>query len=114
MTLERARTMLRQPDALLLDIRTPDEHARVHFGGAILVPTPLPPLNQYHIRRLRRRLSNVVGADPHRPIVIYCKKGIRSRKAAELLHQMRYKNVLDLGGIMNEPLLGLIHRDEPL
>ena len=83
---------------VLLDIRTPKEHARRHLEGAVLVPTPPPPLTSAQFAGLRARLAHL-GIMRDVPIGVYCKKGIRSRIAVGLLREMGYTNVTDLGGI---------------
>jgi len=90
---------------LLLDVRTPEEFAGGHFVGATLVPTPLPPLGRRQLRTLRQRLSAVMaGKLLSRPIWVYCKKGIRSGHTKNILEEFGFTNIIDLGGITNEPL----------
>jgi len=90
---------------LLLDIRTPEEFSAGHFVGAILVPTPLPPLGSRQLRTLKRRLSDMmVDESFNRPIWVYCKKGIRSEYAKKILKGFGFTNVINLGGITTEPL----------
>jgi phage shock protein E len=74
--------------ALLLDVRTPDEYAAGHVGGAVNIP----------VQVLGQRLSEVGAKD--RPVVVYCKSGGRSARAAAELRQAGYA-VHDLGGIGN-------------
>jgi phage shock protein E len=74
--------------ALLLDVRTPEEFASGHVGGAVNIP----------VQVLGQRLAEVGSKD--REVVVYCKSGGRSARAATELRQAGYK-VHDLGGIGN-------------
>lgn len=113
--LMKARTMLAKPDALLLDIRTPQEYQAGHFSGARLIPTPLPPLLPHDLEKLRRDLRMVVSGKPTTtPIVVYCKLGKRTRIAAGILRDEGFINVLNLQGIQTDPLRSLIARGESL
>lgn len=103
--------MLGHPEALLLDVRTPDEFRTGHFTGARLIPTPMPPLFPEDVAELRRALRRTMGVRPRAvPIVLYCKLGKRSGIAARILREEGFSNVLDLHGIQTDPLFGLIAR----
>lgn len=68
--IQRARVMLHQPGALLLDVRTEDEFDAGNFSGSVLVPTPKPPLNRGQVRTLREMPPKTVGRKKTTPIVI--------------------------------------------
>ena len=99
---------------IILDIRTPKEFCQGHLCGAINIPTPLPAgpglpplsLNQLHTlynrlqSSLQRELTNT---QSNVRVAVYCKKGVRAGIAANMLRQMGY-NVINLGGIFDEPL----------
>ena len=73
--------------ATLLDVRSPAEFAAGHLDGAVLVP----------VDELDARLGEL----PHdRPVVVYCRSGGRSARAASLLAAAGYE-VHDLGGMGN-------------
>jgi phage shock protein E len=74
--------------ALLLDVRTPEEYAGGHVEGAVNIP----------VQVLGQRLGEVGSKD--REIVVYCKSGGRSARAAAELRQAGYA-AHDLGGIGN-------------
>jgi rhodanese-related sulfurtransferase len=70
-------TKLARPEAerpFLLDVRNPDEHARVRIAGCTLIP----------LGELGRRVEEV---PRDREIVVYCHHGMRSLNAAGLLAQ---------------------------
>ena len=97
--------LLNKKNALLLDIRTPEEYCRGHLCGATLIPTPKPPLTFDQELQLKDTLWYVLQAtDKERPVVIYCKKGIRARKAKTILQQLGFSYVTVLGGVEVEPL----------
>jgi adenylyltransferase/sulfurtransferase len=71
-------------DVFVLDVREPHEYQIVNIGA------PLIPLGD-----LPNRLNEL---DPNREIVIHCKTGGRSQRAAELLQKSGFKNVVNLAG----------------
>lgn len=87
-TVEQLRLLQKSGESfLLLDVRGPDEAAICTLGGMLI---PLDHLPQ--------RLSEL---DPAQDIVVHCKLGGRSAKAAALLMQNGFKNVKNLeGGII--------------
>jgi molybdopterin/thiamine biosynthesis adenylyltransferase/rhodanese-related sulfurtransferase/molybdopterin converting factor small subunit len=74
-------------DIFLLDVREPYEFAIAQMGGQLI------PLND-----LPRRVTEL---DPKREIVVHCKVGGRSQKAAEFLAQNGFKNVHNVAGGIN-------------
>ncbi|HEX3437181.1 MAG TPA: molybdopterin-synthase adenylyltransferase MoeB [Pseudacidobacterium sp.] len=71
-------------DVFVLDVREPHEYQIVNIGA------PLIPLGD-----LPNRINEL---DPNREIVIHCKSGGRSQKAAEFLQKSGFKNVANLAG----------------
>lgn len=71
--------------AVLVDVRTPAEFADGHLPGAISVP----------VQDLDRRIEDLGPKD--RPIVLYCRSGVRSGRAARILTDAGYASVHDLG-----------------
>jgi len=82
--LELKRRLDAGEDVFILDVREPHEYQIVNIGA------PLIPLGE-----LPNRLGEL---DPNREIVIHCKTGGRSQRAAELLKQSGFKNVVNLAG----------------
>jgi rhodanese-related sulfurtransferase len=96
-----------QKGAIILDTRTKEEFCSGHLCGAILVETPLPPLNRQQKYTLKEKLMNIledVDIEDDFPIIIYCKKGIRATIAEDILSLSGFENVLMLGGVEVEPL----------
>ena len=61
-----------KPEALLLDARSKDAFARGHIKGAVNLP-----LTDF----TAESLAAVIGADPDRPILIYCNNNFRNDAA---------------------------------
>jgi len=78
-------------DLVLLDIREPHEHAEAHLEGDVLVP----PVE------VAERIDEVA-PDTSQRLILYCRSGARSARAANLLQeQFGYDNVANVeGGIL--------------
>lgn len=69
----------------LIDVREPDEHAAFNLGGELI---PLGDIARYVDR---------IATD--KPVVIYCRKGIRSQFAIQkLLEKQAFLNLMNLTG----------------
>ena len=71
--------------ALLLDVRSPREFAGGHLTGAMNIPVD--------------QLAQHIDALPSGPIVIYCRSGMRSARAARQILAEGRTEVYDLGGM---------------
>jgi len=85
----RARLDAARPGEItLLDVRMEPEYAEFHLPGARLVPLPDLP----------DRLGEI---DRSKPVVVYCRSGMRSAAAARLLAGAGFPRVVNmLGGAM--------------
>jgi phage shock protein E len=83
--LEHARTLLDE-GAVLLDVRTEHEFAERHIEGALNIP----------VQALANRLREL--PSKNHPIVVHCRSGGRSAKAAALLRRAGWHDVHDIGG----------------
>lgn len=63
---------LLKDDAIIVDVRTPEEYREGHVAGSLNIP----------LDRLKAELNNL---DKKRPIVTCCRSGARSATAAGLL-----------------------------
>jgi phage shock protein E len=72
--------------ALLLDVRTPGEFAGGHVDGAVNIP----------LDQLPDRLK---GLKKEQPVVVYCRSGGRSTRAAALLKASGVQNIHNMGGV---------------
>ena len=85
--MERLKTYYAQENAILIDVRQPDEFEAGHIPGARNVPT----------QKLRDFSLEVT--DPDTPIYVYCLSGARSARAVHALRGAGFTAVTDLGGI---------------
>jgi rhodanese-related sulfurtransferase len=99
------KAWLDRGEAILIDVREPDEHARERIAGAKLMP-----LSSFDPMR--------VAADGTRAIILHCASGARSARAAAMLTGAGITNVAHLkGGIAAWKQAGLplaINRKAPL
>ena len=75
-------------NAVLLDVRTPEEHKNGYLQGAVLLP----------LAELESKISGRVPGK-NTPIYIYCRSGRRSEMAVEKLKAMGYTALHNLGGL---------------
>ena len=87
-----AKDILKEnPRAVLIDVRSIGEYNEYHLNGAICIPN----------FELEEKIVNIID-DKSQIIILYCQTGRRSRKAANLLKKLGYKNVFEVeGGIDN-------------
>ena len=81
--------MAESEDRIILDVRTKEEYAEGHIPGAICVP------NEMIGTDMPEELP-----DKEQLILVYCRSGNRSKKAAEKLVKIGYTNVKEFGGII--------------
>ena len=74
-------------NAVLLDVRTPQEYMEGHIPGSKNVP----------LQTIDKVTS--VAENKDTALYVYCHSGARSRQAANYLQHMGYTNVTDIGGI---------------
>ncbi len=74
-------------DYVILDVRTQDEYNEGHLDKALLIP-----VDDF------QKVADILPED--KPIIVYCRSGARSRKAAEILVRNGFSQVYDMGGIL--------------
>jgi phage shock protein E len=72
---------------MLVDVRSQEEFDTGHLAGAFNVP----------LSELPQQAPMLV--EKHKPIVVYCKSGLRSGAARRILHDAGSNNVHDLGAM---------------
>ncbi|MFZ5944637.1 MAG: rhodanese-like domain-containing protein [Bacillota bacterium] len=77
-----------EKNIILLDVRTLEEYNEKHIPQSILIPVDV----------LKEQAEELL-EDKEAPIFVYCRSGNRSAKAAEILVELGYKKVYNLGGI---------------
>lgn len=89
---EAKEIMDEQVDCVIVDVRTVQEYEDGHIEGAISMP--LPELEY---------VAETEIDDYDQPILVYCRSGVRSKTASEILVEMGYTNVYEFGGILDWP-----------
>ena len=75
-------------DYVILDVRTQDEYNEGHLDKALLIP----------VDELEGRIDEL---DKNNPIIVYCRSGARSNRAANILIENGFSKVYDMGGILD-------------
>jgi len=75
-------------EALIVDVRTPEEFANGHYPGAINIPheTILDVLNQ-------------LGVTADTSVILYCRSGNRSGQAEQVLQEKGFTEARNAGGL---------------
>ena len=84
----RLQLLRETEDAVLLDVREPDEYAQGHIPGSHNLP----------LSRLEQT-AELLLPDFDAPLFVYCQAGTRSRKAVRQLIELGYTSVQNIGGI---------------
>lgn len=89
---ESAKMILKNDkQAILVDVRSPQEYREGHLEGSINIPL-------YDLERNCQLLQD----KKENTIIIYCQSGSRSRKAIQLLQEQSCSNLYELeGGLDN-------------
>lgn len=77
---------------MILDVRTQAEYDSGHIEGAVLLAVD---------DIIAENLDLL--SDKNQVILLYCRSGNRSKRAADKLLEMGYKKIYDFGGIMDWP-----------
>ena len=85
---EAMQMMQEESGYLIVDVRRPDEYAEKHITGAINVP------NETIEDEAPEALP-----DKEQMLLVYCRRGNRSKEASQKLADMGYTNVYEFGGI---------------
>ena len=89
---ENAKIILKNnPEAILLDVRSPQEYKEGHLPKSINIP----------LYDISTKIENEI-QNKETTIIAYCQSGNRSRKAVEILLKNGYKNLYSIeGGLDN-------------
>ncbi len=89
-TVEQMSEAIKTSDIQLLDVRTSDEYFESHLENAHNICVTDSDFKE-----------KAAGLDKEKPVYVYCKKGGRSAKAAQILKEMGFKKIYDMdGGIL--------------
>ena len=89
---EAQAVMASDASFVLLDVREASEFEEGHIPGAVLIP----------LNTLGERAPLEI-LDKDTQIIVYCRSGRRSAEAAQLLTELGFQHVFDLGGILDWP-----------
>ena len=91
LTHDEAKKMIADnPDVIILDVRTVDEYEKKHILNSVLIP----------LENLRKGDFAKI-PDKNATIIIYCWTGRRAEDSAQILADKGYKNVYEMGGIVD-------------
>ena len=87
---EKAKEMMqKEPDCMVVDVRTEKEYEKKHILNAVLVP----------IEDIRAGKLDAL-PDKKQILLLYCRTGRRAEESAEILAEQGYLNVYSFGGIL--------------
>ena len=92
-TQETAKEMMDTQEVIILDVREQDEYDSVHIPGAVLLP----------VGTIDEDTAAEVIPEKDSTVLVYCRSGNRSKRAASALAKLGYTNIYDFGGINTWP-----------
>ena len=87
----KAKELIINENAILLDVRTEDEYNENHINGAI----------NLDVSKIDDSSASEIIDSLDKTVIVYCKSGVRSKQAKDKLEELGYSNVYDLGSISN-------------
>lgn len=89
-TIDQMNEALKSDSIQLIDVRTTDEYIESHLENSHNICVTDDDFE-----------SKAASLDRDKPVYVYCKKGGRSAKAAQILRDMGFKKIYDMkGGIL--------------
>ena len=84
-SIELSQLLKSNANIQLIDVREPYEHEEFNIGGDLI---PLGQITQH-----------IAGVDKEKPVIFYCRKGIRSHIAIQRLqNKFPFENLINLTG----------------
>lgn len=77
-------------DAIIIDVRTPEEFAAGHLDGALLIDIKDAAFD-----------ARIAELDPEADYIVYCRSGNRSAQAVTRMREIGIRNITDLGSLEN-------------
>ncbi len=84
-----AKRLVKEKNAQLVDVRTPEEFAMSKLPGAINIP----------LQDIDRVGESMLDADL--PVIVFCRSGQRSHMAMQILLSQNFSEVYNLGSFMS-------------
>lgn len=88
---KEAKEMMDMQEVVIIDVREESEYREGHIKDSILIP--LSTIKE----------GNTLLPDKEKTVLVYCRSGNRSAKAAKTLVSLGYTYVYDFGGIIDWP-----------
>mgnify|MGYP005782752559 FL=1 len=86
-----AKELMINENAILVDVRSEDEYNEGHIDGALLLP----------VDSINEDSASEVIESKDSTVIVYCRSGNRSSQALQILNDLGYENVYDLGAMSN-------------
>ncbi len=83
---DTAVQLLKDTSIRLLDVRTPREFKEGHIPGAL----------HMDVQATETFLKQIAALPKNKTYIVYCRSGVRSMKAAELMQQNGFRQVLNM------------------
>ena len=80
--------LIKNKNAVIIDVRTPEEFAESH----------LPEANNFPVDTLSQNIETIKKLQRDKPLLVYCRSGKRSARAAEKLKNLGVNSVHNLKG----------------
>ena len=90
---DKAKEMMDTQEVLVLDVREQSEYAGGHIPGAVLLP----------VGTIDEDTAAAVIPEKDTTVLVYCRSGSRSKRAAKALAGLGYTGIYEFGGIMSWP-----------
>jgi phage shock protein E len=93
MIMKTIKEILQNPQATIIDVRSPMEYASGHVEGAINIPVDEIASEMEHIKTLNA------------PFIMYCRSGARSGMATHFMKEAGIEEVYNAGGLADIRIL---------
>ena len=90
---EKAKELMDSENVLVLDVREQTEYDSGHIAGAVLLP----------VGTINAQTAAEVIPAKDTVVLVYCRSGNRSKKAAAALVKLGYTQIYEIGGITTWP-----------
>lgn len=90
---KEAKEMMDTQKVLVLDVREQSEYDSGHIPGAVLLP----------VGTIDEATAAAVIPEKDAAVLVYCRSGSRSKRAAQALADLGYTGIYDFGGILSWP-----------
>ena len=88
-----AKKIIDKKECIVLDVRTDEEYFTGHAEGAV----------NLDVDAINSETASEIIPDKTTPILVYCKTGERANLAAEVLSELGYKQIYNIGSLVEWP-----------